>query len=390
MNALRKKAPARIVALCALAMASTQILALEELLVIGSTADARQLAGSGSVIEEEQLHVEVTTDINQVLKTVPGVYIREEDGSGLRPNIGIRGATSERSGKITLMEDGVLIAPGPYSNPAAYYFPTAMRMSSIEVLKGAPLLRYGPQTTGGVVNLVSTPIPEAAAGKLRVNLDERGSNDLHFNYGEAEGQWGWLVETVQRNSDGFKEIDRSDRDTGFDIEDYMLKVGWQSDGSGLQQRLLLKAQYSEEMSNETYTGLTDADFAENSYRRYGLSEIDQMNNRHNGLNLVYSLDLRDDLTATATGYYNTFARDWFKLGGTDSLIDAANAGDTTAQGLLDGALDASDLRYTHGKRAYESRGVELTFDLTLGQHALAVGGRSHHDINGPLSACRSL
>ena len=82
----------------------------------------------------------------------------EEDGFGLRPNIGIRAANAGRVSKVTLLEDGVMMAPAPYSNPV--HFPTTMRMASVEVLKGATLLRYGPQTTGGVLKLASTPIPE--------------------------------------------------------------------------------------------------------------------------------------------------------------------------------------------------------------------------------------
>ncbi|MFN2330060.1 MAG: TonB-dependent receptor plug domain-containing protein, partial [Chromatocurvus sp.] len=152
----------------ALGGANAQSAELEEVTIVGSIADARILPGSGSVIDNEQITIEFATDINQLLKTVPGVYIREEDGYGLRPNIGIRGATSERASKVTLMEDGVMIAPAPYSNPAAYYFPTTLRMHTTEVVKGAPLLRYGPQTTGGVINMVSTPIPDEFGG--RVNL----------------------------------------------------------------------------------------------------------------------------------------------------------------------------------------------------------------------------
>ena len=115
---MKKQAMALAVAAATLgfATANAQVVdkpRLEVIKIIGSKDDARQLAGSGAVIDERQIEVEVPTDINQLLKTVPGVYIREEDGFGLRPNIGIRGATSERSSKISLLEDVVMVAPAP-------------------------------------------------------------------------------------------------------------------------------------------------------------------------------------------------------------------------------------------------------------------------------------
>lgn len=348
---------------------------IEEVTIVGSVENARTLAGSGSVIDHNQLLIQSTNDINKLVQTVPGVYTMEEDGYGLRPNIGIRGATSERSSRITLMEDGVLVAPAPYASPAAYYFPTTLRMNSIEILKGAPLLRYGPQTTGGVLNFVSTPIPETNSGNLDLSYGQNNEIDMLGNYGVRSGDFGALLETAQLRSDGFKDIDRSNADTGYDIHDYVMKLGWE----GERQSVLLKAQYSEEHSDETYLGLTDRDFGRDANRRYGLSLIDKMENEHEGYSVTYRLAVTDFVTMTAIGYYNDFKRDWFKLNGGAALVDAANEGDVDAEAILDGSRNASGLKYKHNDRKYDSYGLDVNFDVDLGAHQLALGARPHED-----------
>ena len=92
--------------------------------------------GARAELTKEALEREEHDDLHKVLRSIAGVYLRDEDGYGLRPNIGMRGAAADRSAKVTLMEDGVLIAPAPYTAPAAYYTPLVTRMSRIEVVKG--------------------------------------------------------------------------------------------------------------------------------------------------------------------------------------------------------------------------------------------------------------
>ncbi|MEM6732831.1 MAG: TonB-dependent receptor plug domain-containing protein, partial [Myxococcota bacterium] len=124
---------------------------VEVISILGSPLKRERIAGSAHRVEDDALERWEYDDAGRLLKQVPGVYVRDEDGYGLRPNIGLRGANSDRSRKVVLMEDGVLFAPAPYSASAAYYFPIVTRVTGLEVFKGPAAIRYGPNTIGGAV-----------------------------------------------------------------------------------------------------------------------------------------------------------------------------------------------------------------------------------------------
>ena len=69
--------------------------------------------GTGSVLETTDLNAFFHTDVNDILKEVPGVYLRGEEGYGLFPNISLRGVDSHRSAKVTILEDGIPSSPSP-------------------------------------------------------------------------------------------------------------------------------------------------------------------------------------------------------------------------------------------------------------------------------------
>ncbi len=376
----------------AVAEQAAAVARLEEMVIVGQAADARKKTGSAHVVNEERLQEFAYTDVNRILREVPGVYIREEEGYGLRPNIGIRGSGAERSSKISLMEDGVLTAPAPYADPAAYYFPTAGRMSAVEVLKGPETLQHGPFTVGGALNMVSTPIPDTAGGRVLTEVGDYGEKRMMANYGQRTENVGWLLETVQHGADGFQEIDRANNETGFGLQDYVGKLRFNtSENAQYYQQLDMKLQYSEERSDMSYLGLSDGDFSGNAQRRYGLSELDEMNNRHVGGNVRYRFEFNEQLALNALLYQNNFKRDWFKLdkvnGNTPSAMIAAinkrTAGFQVFQNQLDGTANVNNVDIKHNNRDYEAEGAQLSLDARFAtgalQHTLELGVREHND-----------
>ena len=365
---------------------------IEYVTVIGSKSKALEEAGSADFISTEDLEAFLFTDALRVLRQAPGVYIQEEEGFGLRPNIGIRGSGADRSSRIGLLEDGVLIAPAPYSAPSAYYFPTQQRMSAVEVLKGPSAIRVGARTVGGAINFVSTPIPDQNQGELTALYGTDATNQLLARYGGKSGDLGYLVEFTNYGSDGFKSIPNiADNADGFDLQDYLAKFSYDLAGvNGANNHFEIKLSKTEQDADSSYLGLTEEDFSNDPYQRYAASEIDNIKTDHEQiqLNYVYT-PASGTWQLGVTAYNNEFARNWFKLHTTTSAGLSAILEDpitfSTEFGWLNGTIDSPDdaLQIRNNNRTYYARGVQAEFNTEsyIGETAILwnAGIRLHKD-----------
>lgn len=372
---------------------------LEAITITGDEEDRKRATGSIHKIEEEVLKKWHYTDVNRVLNDVPGVYLRQEDGYGLRPNIGMRGSDSNRSKKVTLMEDGVLFAPAPYSAPAAYYFPMLSRMQSVEVYKGLSSIKFGPNSVGGAINFVSREIPintkPGGSGEIDVSIGSYGFSQIHGSYGNDFENFGWMLEGVHMQADGFKELDMGGN-TGFDKNDAVVKFRFNSDiNSDVYHQLDLKIGFASEVSNETYLGLTDSDFAKNPNRRYVLSADDLMTWNHQQFNANYFFDSGKNLTVNTVLYHRRFSRDWNKMNGftgnapltSEILLDPDTPLHSVYYSLLTGEESSSgphDRVIVESKdREFISQGVQSQLDweayFSGYQNKLSLGFRYHED-----------
>jgi Fe(3+) dicitrate transport protein len=363
---------------------------LDRVMVVGDPAKIDAVPGAAHYISKEELEKQKVgyDDINRVLRQVPGVYVQDEEGFGLRPNIGMRGTGVERSSKITVMEDGVLIAPAPYAAPAAYYFPVTGRMEAIEVRKGSSQIKHGPRTNGGALNLISTKIPYDFDWRLNLTAGSNRTGKLHATLGDSRGNFGWLLETYLMRTDGFKRLDGGGN-TGFDLKDYIAKVRVSSDPDArVYQELELKLGLTDEQSNETYLGLTSADFQKDPYRRYAASQKDVLDARHEQFQARHFIQPTENIDVTTILYRNNFRRNWYKLDKVGGKKISAIVEDPAAYASLyeilvggDSAPDALTVKANN--RKYYSQGVQtvvgIQIDSRRASHEIELGLRYHED-----------
>lgn len=325
--------------------------------------------GSVTVLSAKTLRQHGDVDVNRALRNVPGVYIQEEDGFGLRPNIGLRGSGSERSSRISILEDGVPIAPAPYTAPSAYFFPSVGRMNGIEVMKGASQIAHGPNTVGGAINFISTPIPEDFSGRVDARMGSFGTGRVHVHAGDGTGRIGWLVEALQWGSQGFKALDGGGN-TGFRKLDLLGKLRWRSSQEAKHdQRIELKLGWVDELSHETYAGLAPQDFDPSPTRRYAGSHRDEMDAGQRQAVLTHSLDFGRGWRWTNRAYMTRFQRNWYKAdqaaGGSGEWI---KLGGFLGEGQMEGPASEAlrvfrgetegQVRLKANNRLYHSRGLE--------------------------------
>ena len=384
---------------------------VEVISIFGSHNQLETATGSAVVIGAAQLELFEYDDIHRVLQSVPGVYIREEDGYGLRPNIGLRGATSERSSKIALMEDGILIAPAPYAAPAAYYFPMMSRMTQVEIFKGPSAIQYGPNTVGGAINMVSRGITEntvdqGGEGMIDLAYGQDNYQKAHGYYSQniasdnaltGKGQIGILIEGIHLGSDGFKTLtdaQGNSQDTGFEKNEVIMKLNYVPSSSESNQFFQFKMGYGEETSNETYLGLTDEDFAEDGKVRYLASQKDQMDWEHYQFQLSHYIELSDEVSLFSQAYHREFDRDWDRFNSFNtnrSMQTILTSPDTGVNKLFmevlrgdrDSLTEKEALIFTLNDRRYYSKGIEtkLTWDTSIASAEVIVdsGIRLHQD-----------
>lgn len=355
------------------------------------TGILNSIPGSAVIISTDQLKILKGISGNQVLQAMTGINVVEEEGAGLRMNLGIRGLDPDRSRTLLVLEDGIPVALAPYGEPEMYYTPSIDRMNSIEILKGSGSIIYGPQTIGGVLNYITNDPP--VEPRTDVHFAGGGSGFLNskIGYGASSGPAGFLAEMYHKRADNLGL-------TNYQIYDFMAKGKFAING---QKNLSLKIGVYDEKSNSTYVGLTQTMYDAGEYFQE-IAPNDELKIRRYSasLNYQHTLSKSSVLNLTLFGYNTSrlWRRQEFSRNASASNKTGVVFGDTAVSG---GAIYMRNLTGNRD-RTFDVFGVQpqinasvnfagLTNEINLGARFLyerafeqRINGTSYNAVSGNL------
>ncbi len=305
------------------------------------------IPGSASFLNPKKLKLLQPLSGNEVFRVVPGIHVVDEEGVGMRANIGIRGLDPDRSSKVLVLEDGVPVALNPYGEPQLYYTPTIDRMESIEVLKGSGQILFGPQTIGGVINYITSAPPQNSEGRVRLRGGQGGYFSGLIGYGNTFGTTGFQIDYLRKQAD---EIGP----TNFKINDLTGKINFKLNQ---KSKVGIKLGFYDEISNSTYVGLTQAMYDTGGQDFVNIAPDDKLDVRRISASVVHEYKWNYKLKLITTAFAYSTNRNWqrqdFSYSPTSNMTGVI-WGDTT---VSNGAIYMRD-QNGHRNRQFEVAGVE--------------------------------
>ena len=281
------------------AIAETVIITSSHLTIDSNSV--KRIPGSIELIDAPTLENSRVQTSSEALRKVSGLNLRDEEGFGLRPNIGIRGLNPTRSTKVLLLEDGIPLTYAPYGDSASYYHPPIDRFETIEVLKGSGQILYGPQTVGGVINYLTRTPPVDWTGYITLTGGTNSYFNGHANYGGTIGNTGLLFEYTRKQGEGSRENIR----TGLNDFNFKSITNFNPNHA-----LTARFNYYGEDSNSTYSGLRESEFRANP--RQNPFRNDFFYGDRFGASVTHAFILDPDVVLTTNLYGSYFKRHWWR------------------------------------------------------------------------------
>jgi iron complex outermembrane recepter protein len=188
--------------------------------------EIERVPGGTAIVGSKEIEESRASNLKDVLDFVPGVLIRPRFGAADESQLSIRGSGLRNN--FHLRGINVLIDGFSYGNADGFSDFESLELLTtkyIEVYKGANALRFGANSLGGAINLVTKTGYDAGLLELR---SEVGSFDFFKNYiasGHVLGPFDYYVGFTDTRLNGYRDHSEQIRDRVYSTYGHQLPGG---------------------------------------------------------------------------------------------------------------------------------------------------------------------
>lgn len=271
------------------------------------------IPGSADIITAAEMETKRPFSVKELLENIAGVNVVAEDVFSTHLNIGLRGLNPRRSSRTLLLEDGVPLYLAPYGDPSAHYSPVLDNVSRIEVRKGSGQILFGPQTIGGSINFVTTPVALGEyGGNVRLEAGNNSFTNVSGRVNLAGDDAGIAITGLTKSGDGV----RDNHELG--IDELGIKGLWRINE---QHQLRAKFSHFEEDSNVSETGLSLAEYQDNPLQA-PTGNIDRFVQERETVQFVHDYTHSDSASVSSQFYHvDNFRASFRQINGPGENIE---------------------------------------------------------------------
>jgi len=185
-----------------------------------------------SVVTRAQIEASGAKTVQEVLESVPGVFLHNQTGNPAESTLDLRGFP--RGTSLAVFLDGVRLN-GIQDNTVRWDVIPLEDVERIEVYQGASGPLYGGGAIAGVVNIITRSQPGIPRLDLKGGAGSFGLREARTHFSGSKGPFDFYATVMRRHARGWREND------GYRFDDGLVRLDWRVSSS---QKLGLLLKYN--------------------------------------------------------------------------------------------------------------------------------------------------
>ena len=184
------------------AYASDQTITTPDLLITAGAQPlpTKEVASSYTIITAEDIKAHQYRTLPEALKSVPGMTVVQNGGSGSLTKVFMRGMNSNHV--LVLLNGQPISDQSSPDNAFNFAYGMLDNVDRIEVVRGAQSALYGSQAMAGVINIITKTGKDAPATTLKVEAGTLGTLNTSAETGGQFGKTNYYVSIARQATDG--------------------------------------------------------------------------------------------------------------------------------------------------------------------------------------------